>query len=1063
MKAKTTFLKTVAIFVIVIISLSANAQLTVNGTLTPTQWVQNYLVGTGITVSNVTYTGAAQASGTFNGSASNIGFQSGVLLTSGSIQDAVGPNNQSSVTMNNNLNGDPDLDIIMSPYASHDASVLEFDFVPVSDTVKFRYVFGSDEYMVYAGGGINDGFGFFISGPGIAGPFSNNSTNIALIPGTTIPVTINNLNLNVNSQYYFDNGDGSGSGTAPDGLTIQYNGFTVPLTAISPVQCGQTYHIKIAIADGMDWILDSGVFLEAGSFSSQAVQILPEISYGGANDTTLYEGCGLACIYFVRTTNLANADTVNFSISGSATNGVDYNTGIAGSMLPSQLIFAPGQDSISYCINAVSDGIPEGMESIVLSINQTGPCLTTSTTVSLYIDEHQPLQMTVSDTTFSFCDLGVGAPVTLNANVTGGVEPYTYTWSGGAASVASPTVTVFGPTIFVVSVSDACTGLPDPTPSITDSIHVVAIPLNAAAVNITSAISYSGISSSTLYEGCGTACITFTRTATNTNADTLTLDIGGIAQNGVDYYYNNPGTPLPTQLIFPAGVNVVTYCINAVSDMITEGLESVTLSVFPANTCITSNNLTFSINDVAPLQLSVSNDTTFCISGASGTLTLNSTVSGGIAPYTYLWTNGAAPVANPSVTLGTSTTYMVTVNDACAATPTDPSLPVSNSVAVTVVPAINVNITPVISYGGVADTVLYRGCGTACVYFVRTSYLGVAATVQLNITGSAVNGTDYYYNTAGTAMPSQIVFPAGVDTVVYCVSGTVNSSVTALQNISISLVSPNICVTSNTASLYLGQHEPMTLTVSNDTTLCNPTSFTLNSSVTGGVEPYTYSWSNGAASVANPTVNISNTTTYVLTVTDACAGNPDPTPPVVDSTRITAILSNSLSVDAGNAITVCPGDPVGLNTLTTGGAAPLLYSWSIISGTDSLTTYSGPSTSLISTNAGGVYMVTVMDFCHYLRTDTVQVNVELSCVLTIPNVVSIGGGSAINEYFYVENLDKFPGSSLVIYNRWGKKIYETSSYLNDWSGSKYSDGTYYFILTVADGRSIPGFFQLVKK
>jgi hypothetical protein len=108
------------------------------------------------------------------------------------------------------------------------------------------------------------------------------------------------------------------------GASIQYDGFTVPLTAIAPVQCGSTYHIKIAIADAGDGSWDSGVFLEAGSFTSVGVQIIPEISYGGANDSTLYEGCGNACIYFVRTSNIAVQDTINITIGGTAVNGTDY-------------------------------------------------------------------------------------------------------------------------------------------------------------------------------------------------------------------------------------------------------------------------------------------------------------------------------------------------------------------------------------------------------------------------------------------------------------------------------------------------------------------------------------------------------------------------------------------------------------------------------------------------------------------------------------------------------------------------------------------------------------------
>ena len=93
-------------------SLFANAQLTTNNTQTPTQLVQNVLLGNGITVSNITYTGNSNARGFFNGATSNIGLASGVILTTGDIINAPGPNNNPGEFTDNSLNGDPDLDQI---------------------------------------------------------------------------------------------------------------------------------------------------------------------------------------------------------------------------------------------------------------------------------------------------------------------------------------------------------------------------------------------------------------------------------------------------------------------------------------------------------------------------------------------------------------------------------------------------------------------------------------------------------------------------------------------------------------------------------------------------------------------------------------------------------------------------------------------------------------------------------------------------------------------------------------------------------------------------------------
>lgn len=449
------------------------AQLTTNAAMTPTQLVQNVLLGTGITATNISFTGNINSKGSFNGSSSNIGLASGVILSSGNIANAVGPNNQSGVSTAFNTPGDPDLNIIMAPTVSYDATVLEFDFIPTSDTVKFRYVFGSDEYMEFVSttpGGINDGFGFFISGPGISGPFSNGAKNIALVPGTSLPVTMYNLNLNNNGQYYVDNGNGLGTGTAPNGATVQYDGFTVVLTAISAVQCGQTYHIKIAIADGGDAIIDSGVFLEAGSFTSTGnVFLTTNTDFAGnpgSNDSTVYEGCGAATITFDRgTTHLSMVDTMNYFIAGTATNGVDYST------INNYVSFAIGQQYATVTINSLPDAFIEPTETVILKVYNTSPCGNNNDTarVTVYIIDTPPLQVNLNNDTAIYCPL---QNFTLNAATTGGVAigGYTYSWTNVAASGSSVTVSPTNSITYYVTVSDSCGN------TASDSMHVLITP-----------------------------------------------------------------------------------------------------------------------------------------------------------------------------------------------------------------------------------------------------------------------------------------------------------------------------------------------------------------------------------------------------------------------------------------------------------------------------------------------------------------------------------------------------------------------------------------------------------
>ena len=443
-------------------SLFSNAQLSVNSTQTPTQLVQNVLLGNGITVSNITYTGGGSARGFFNGATSNIGLASGVILTTGDIINAPGPNLSGSEGTDNTLNGDPDLDQI-SGVLTFDACVLEFDFIPLADSVSFRYVFGSEEYPEFVDGVVNDAFGFFISGPGIAGPYSNGAKNIAIIPGTTTPVTINDVNNGTNDcllggplgpcsncTYYVDNCNGT---------SVQYDGFTTVLEAKATVVPCQTYHIKLAVADGGDGVWDSGVFLEANSFSSGTVNISAEATYSSTlNDTALIEGCGDAIVHFERTGSTTSPQVVHFTITGTAANGTDYV------QIPDSIVIPAGQTIADLILSSISDGIPEGAETVIITLQLQAICNgAPQPSISLSISDPPPLNLvSVSNDTVLICP---GA-VTLSITVTGGIPGYNYTWDSGQTTQSitiNPNVT----TTYTVIVSDTCGNQ-----SITESITV---------------------------------------------------------------------------------------------------------------------------------------------------------------------------------------------------------------------------------------------------------------------------------------------------------------------------------------------------------------------------------------------------------------------------------------------------------------------------------------------------------------------------------------------------------------------------------------------------------------
>lgn len=220
------------------------------------------LGGSGVTISNVNYTGANAASGYFSGGVdAGIGIESGIVLTSGFASNLNGTTNTSNaISGKNYVAGDSDLNYLISNGSTRDATILEFDFQTSGDSVFFNYSFGSDEYNEYAGTQFNDVFGFFMDG-----------TNYAVIPGTSNAVSINNVNNNLNTAYYNSNEN--------EEFAFEYDGFTdVFMASFTNLTANQVYSIKLAIADVSDLKLDSGVFIQAGSFSDTPNNPVPEPS-----------------------------------------------------------------------------------------------------------------------------------------------------------------------------------------------------------------------------------------------------------------------------------------------------------------------------------------------------------------------------------------------------------------------------------------------------------------------------------------------------------------------------------------------------------------------------------------------------------------------------------------------------------------------------------------------------------------------------------------------------------------------------------------------------------------
>ena len=251
--------------------------MTVVSGLTLEQYVNQVLLGNGIQAFNITYTGGASQLGHMTNGAGLFSVDEGLVLSSDAAENlgCTGPgfcndclggafNDADLLTVANSV--PPLIGQGFSVGSVNDGCVLEFDFVAAGDTVSFNYVFGSDEYLTWVNTAYNDVFAFFLSGPGITGPYASpagfpgGAVNIASVPDSNplLPITISSVNNVTNSEYYINN---PGSTTAPC-----INGYTTPFTAMHPVQCGETYHIKLAIADGSDTALESSVVGLAGYF-----------------------------------------------------------------------------------------------------------------------------------------------------------------------------------------------------------------------------------------------------------------------------------------------------------------------------------------------------------------------------------------------------------------------------------------------------------------------------------------------------------------------------------------------------------------------------------------------------------------------------------------------------------------------------------------------------------------------------------------------------------------------------------------------------------------------------
>jgi gliding motility-associated-like protein len=272
-------------------------------------------------------------------------------------------------------------------------------------------------------------------------------SNIAVIPGTGTPVTINNVGPGAtqNPAYYVSNL----GNVAYTPNALQYDGTTTLLSANASVQCGQTYHIKLCISNVGDQAYDSGVFLQANSFSSEAIEIAVATVSG---DTSVYEGCTDANLMFIRPqTQLGDTLIINYDIGGTATELADYND------LINPITFLPGVDTIALNITPIADGISDNMEYITITAMTISSCGDTIISIgTLYILDSIPIPIVETDPLVQCAT----DSVLVSASASGLFPPFTYSWTGGQTGPTAyfPTIqgTMTGTVDYYVTATNSC-------------------------------------------------------------------------------------------------------------------------------------------------------------------------------------------------------------------------------------------------------------------------------------------------------------------------------------------------------------------------------------------------------------------------------------------------------------------------------------------------------------------------------------------------------------------------------------------------------------------------------
>jgi gliding motility-associated-like protein len=1036
------------------------------------------LAGPGVTVSSpvLTCPGVAEGTFTFTG-ASPLSMASGIVLTNGHATACAGTEGP-LVSYNLGVGGDPMMaSLLPSGTSIVDACYLDFDMVAAGDSIGFNYQFGSEEYRNAVCSIYTDVFGFFISGPGIVG-----TPNIALVPGTSIPVEINSVNngtpgtvggaaighctaLGVGSPfttYYIDN---------TGGTLMTYRGYTKKLRAAHAVTPCNTYHLHISIVDAGNWQYDSGVFIEAASLTSNSYSFDHALAVGATINgvaNSIVKGCTSTSVTIRANHASAVAQVLDLSYGGTVVNGVDVAT------LPNTVNLPAGDTTLVIPISGLPTPI-SGTKNLILYLSDACGI---QDSISVNVMDTPFAAILTPDTTM--CPGSVTIRTTGSAGLT-----YSWTPATGLSSttvpqpIATPTVTTTyvmtatlpgsgcPPIVRDVTISRESANItmltPDTTICLGDS---VLLRVGAAGVYNYSWSPVTGLNNATMQDPMAgpssTTSYTVTAIWAGTGCPPATANVTITVQNVNISLFNHD-----TSICAGASVNMNLFAAGAYNYVWKPGIslnDSIVQNPVATPTATTTYTVTatagpcsaFDTVTVAliPTAVQYTQTDTICL-GASDSVNLSFAGAGG---FSFVW-SPTTFVSNPTIANPLITpTYEGNFTYAISVTTGTSLCPVTDIVNLLVVPD-SLVISPrdtAICYG---QSVQVRGYASPLftMQWIPTAGIGTSTIVNplivpdtsaMYVITAQMRGCPGKSDTMWIDVQPVPTLFAGNNRFV-CQNDTIHLTAYVTPqwytHYAYSWSPGSALFDSVSATVVfkdtISREEVLTVTTPAGCIAKDSLYITVYPSEFLGDLP-NMDFCPGDSAVIKPTVSMANITYRWIPpmyLSDSTSANPTVTPITnqdymlvgtsqngcKDTSSFSIIVHPAAVIYLGDSVLLYPGETYQINPQTN----CTQFNWFPPYGLSDPTA----SNPIASPDYNSKYTVTASTVYGCSTVDSISIYLDPESIIWVPNAFTPGNGP--NNYIKVFKRGLVNLNYFRIYNRWGNLLYESNNIDAGWDGS----------------------------